>query len=197
MPERTPYLHAANPRFHKEVRNQPRWRRRAPSNAPSITTRAPLCASTSSEPGGSGRSGTLPDAMPLRHRERPNSNCVRTPRKTRQLQLSLDKGDLTRTRVTVRHARRRSASRTGEPPPSLQPRSPHRQVPRPHFTGNLTSPASGTPPGTGPPGPPRPPSPRGGRRRSTCAGRRGRHGRGRRPGRGVPRRGRGGRRPPR
>ncbi|GHD54568.1 hypothetical protein GCM10010335_69090 [Streptomyces galbus] len=35
MPERTPYLYAANTDFHKEVRNQPRRRGRTRSNAPS------------------------------------------------------------------------------------------------------------------------------------------------------------------
>ncbi|GHI05233.1 hypothetical protein Scel_35540 [Streptomyces cellostaticus] len=34
MPERTPYLHAANTPFHKEVRNQPEHRGRTMPNAP-------------------------------------------------------------------------------------------------------------------------------------------------------------------
>lgn len=78
----------------------------------------------------------------------------------------------------------------GAPGPSPTPdRPPPRTL--------LTAQASDKPPDTDPPESPRPPSPPGGRRRSTCAGRPRPHGRGRRRARGVPRRGRGGRRPPR
>ncbi|GGZ94699.1 hypothetical protein GCM10010389_37100 [Streptomyces echinoruber] len=40
MPERTPYLHAANTAFHEEVRNRPESGRRTPSHAPLAYTDA-------------------------------------------------------------------------------------------------------------------------------------------------------------
>lgn len=184
MPERTPNLHAANLPFHKEVRNQPRRggaprrtrRRSLPARPPALRRAAVPCRSYET---GHYRAPWYPGAK----NDRIRTTFGRSP-ETPTAATSLRQGPLDPCPChSPLHVRSAGSRTRGAPHP----------LPRP----GLTSPAGDTPPGSGPPGPPRPPSPPGGRRRSTCAGRPGRHARGHRRGTTAPRRDRGGRRPPR